>query len=118
SRWSRRGPVALGRKKAPQVLRRTWGTALATCQTPYHLCGALLVQTDTDERAGAVVHGPVAPVLPDRHRVAPLGKWAEPEGPARWVATCPYTSRRPSCGCTTCCRLCRGSASWPCRAWG
>src|SRR5882724_9859751 len=72
-------------KKAPRSRGRNEGHALAARQAPYHFCGALLVQTDTDERS-AIVHGPVAPILPDRHRVTPLGKWGRACAlPGRWL---------------------------------
>src|SRR5882724_5978959 len=61
-------------KKAPRSRGRNEGHALAARQAPHDFSGALLVQTDTDER-GAIVHGPVAPILPDDHTIAPLGKW-------------------------------------------
>src|SRR5204863_4912995 len=69
-------------KKPLAPMTRSEGHTLATCQAPYHFCGALLIQTDTDER-DAIVHRPVAPVLPDGHTLSPLE-----EGQA--CGLCPY----------------------------
>src|SRR2546428_14147132 len=80
-------------KKAPRSRGRNEGHALAARQAPYHFHSALLVQTDTDER-GAIIDGPVAPILPHRHSLLLLGSGAEPAGPARWVATYLCTSCR------------------------
>ncbi len=68
-----------GHKKSPS---RPWGRneghTLAVRQAPHNLCGALLVQTDTDKHAGGIVDGPVAlAILPDHHGVSSSGSGTE-----------------------------------------
>ena len=63
SRWPAFCPLGASRGR--------WGTAIAP--------GPYRADTGTRQAPGRIVHGPVAPVLPDGHRVSPLEEGQGPE---------------------------------------